>query len=461
MRRHTLSPVTTAPLEPLPPPAVLTEAAARPAGTAGPGVVRHARLATPILAHTGVDYLSAIGVALMPMFAVQLGLLPGDRAMLVGLASLASGLVQPFFAWLGDRHDTRIFGVVGVAMAAVSIGLLGHARSIGAAVGLSGTAVFAALFALASAGSGIFHPPAAATVGHLAGRRRSLMVSVFFMAGMLGGTAGYLLSPEMVRWFSGPGADVAAGLASLHWLIVPGLVIAAALALAVLTAPHRHADAHARVGSLSARERRRRWAAFAVLYAGNAIRFPVHQGLIYLAIEWAIGLAAARRPGDAGGVFASFVNGPIQGAMLLGMGGGGIAMSMLLKPRFEKPAFILLPILGALPVAIFPHADALGGAGPYIAAFALAAAAGFGFGGTFPLSISLGQRLLPHRTGLASGMLQGGAWLFGVVGSFLARALHAGAGLEVAFAVFAGVLVLSGVLMAALPDRLLRQLDPH
>ena len=74
-----------------------------------------------------------------------------------------------------------------------------------------------------------------------------------------------------------------------------------------------------------------------------------------------------------------------------------------------------------------PYCDQIAGPFAVVAAFTLAVAAGVCFGGMFPVALSLGQRLLPHRTGLASGMLMGGAWFFGFFGAQIARVLHVGA----------------------------------
>ena len=317
------------------------------------------------------------------------------------------------------------------------------------------------------------------------------MLSVFFLAGMIGGIAGNVISPGWVRtfaaWSGREGqAAVTAGLESLTWLLLPGLVLAVVLGAATLGTPHRHADAHERHNALDKKEQRRRWWAFGVLYVGNAIRFPVNMALIYLFVEWSTRLAGQRFPDAADpGVVASSINGPMQAAMQVGMGGGGILLGLLLRPRLEKPAFVLLPILGAIPIVVMPYADGLAGVWAYIAAFAAAVVAGVCFGGMFPVSLSLGQRLLPHRTALASGMLLGGAWVWGWLGARAAGVLDAGAregtlagllaspfgltgpegavglGLERTFLVVAAVLAFSGLFMLVLPGRLLREIDPH
>lgn len=425
-----------------------------------PGLAATARLAAPLVGHLGVDYLSFVPIALMPLLANRLRLDGAQTALLIGLGSVASGIVQPLAAWLGDRWDTRLFGPAGFIVGAIGVALLGWVTSFPA---------LAAVYVAITMGVGAFHPPAAAAVGQLAGPRRSIMLSVFFLAGMVGGVLGNVLSPVWVGAFAGwagladQAAATGAGLRSLAWLLLPSLGLTAVLAWATLGRSHRHADAHARHAALTPAERTRRWHAFLVLYLGNAVRFPVNAGLVYLCIEWSKRLADARTiegTAEQTAMLASGINGPMQAAMQVGMGGGGLALGMLLRPRLDKPAFVILPILGAVPVALFPFADTLG-SNAATAAFALAVLAGIGFGAMFPVSLSLGQRLLPHRTGLASGMLLGGAWCFGIIGTHLSRLAQQHWGLEQAFLMLAVVLALSGLGMLALPGKLLREIDPH
>jgi len=449
-----------------------------------PPALDHAsvRLSAPIIGHTGVDYLSFVGVALLPLLAQRVGFDEDVKALLLGLGAVASGTIQPLVAWIGDKFDTRIFGPLGVLVAVFCVGALGWVHSL---------AVLVPLWILMTAGVGAFHPPGAAATGQLAGRKRSAMLAIFFLAGMIGGILGNVVSPVWVSTFaawSGSEGELAttAGLRSLALMIPGGVLLAAFLWWAIRRVGHRHADAHERHAALSPRDRRRRWGALWVLYIGNVVRFPVNVGLVYLLVEWTTQLTRERAAVGANiGVEASQINGPMQAALQLGMGAGGLALGLLLHPRIEKPAFVGLPILGAVPIVLMPYCDQIAGPLAVVAAFTLAVAAGVCFGGMFPVALSLGQRLLPHRTGLASGMLMGGAWFFGFFGAQVARVLHVGArpgtptgilaepfgltgargevglGLEKAFVIVAIALALSGLWMMLLPGRLLREIDPH
>jgi MFS family permease len=449
------------PVQPVPVPAP------GPASPAVPALTHpRIRLWMPIVTHSVTDFLSFVTIALMPLLAVRLGMSITQKALLLSLGAAASGGVQPLVAWINDKLDSRLTGALGLATAAVCVGSLGYAQTYPQLL---------VLFFFGILGVGAFHPATAAATGQLAGPRRSAMLSVYFLFGMIGGILGNVLSPQYVNAMgalsgeTGAGATDA-GLKALVWFIPPALVAAGVLAWAIRRAPHRHHAAHDDHHALPKAEQTRRWIAFWILYAGNVIRFTTNQMLVYLMIEWTERLVRT----DAGvsalteqlGQKASEYNGPLQGSMQVGMGFGALALGFFLPARHEKKAFILIPLIGAGAMLAIPHADGLIEHGPFAAATVagiLSIVAGFGFGSLVPVSMSLGQRLLPHRTSFASGMMLGGAWCIAVVGPQIMRAIHDGvdANLETGFAVAAGSIALASVLACWLPGRLIREIAPH
>ncbi len=452
--------------------------------------MRAPRLACPrtragvtIGAHSVTDFFSFMAVSLIPLLTARLDLTTGQVALLLGLGSVTSGLVQPLVAWASDKLDTRSLGTLGLFVAVVCVSLIGRARSF---------EVLMLLHGAGAAGIGAFHPPAAAAVGQLSGARRSLGVAVFFLAGMLGGVGGNVFTPRIVDAFAGsdaPGA-IDHGLASLAWMMIPGVLAVGALAWAIHAIPHRHHDAREHHGRLSKGERRGRWGAVGVLYAANVLRFSVNMALVYLFTQWAsehtLDKLAAGELTKATGLKASALNGPLQGMMQVGMGGGGIALGAMLAVRFEKLAFVAMPVLGAAAIALIPGVDTLAPRAVVPCVFALGIVAGVGFGSVIPVSMALAQRLLPHRTGLASGLMLGGAWSLGFVGPLLAKVVHAGVddmprtralverlgvggadasavggsvwsgwGLDAAFYAAAGALLVAGLISTLLPHRLI------
>jgi MFS transporter, FSR family, fosmidomycin resistance protein len=417
---------------------------------------RRRRAAATISVHSIVDFFSFIIIALMPLLAVRLDMSGPDKALLIGVGSVTSGLIQPMVAWLSDRHDTRVLGTIGVAVAVICISSIGFAETFWQLMILQ---------AVGAAGIGAFHPVSAAAIGELAGRWRSRYVAAFFLAGMIGGFSGNAFAPLIVEGMSVAGgtggeSDIVAGLHGLLWLLIPGAFGVLLLAWAIHGISHRDAGAHAQHASLSPEERTLRWRAVWILYAGNVIRFTVNMALIYLIVEWTTQLTAERAvvgtSDEALGLIASQLNGPLQGAEQVGMGLGGLALGMLLPMRHEKKAFCIIPWLGAIAIALIPLTARLPDAAVVPVAFAVTALAGLGFGSLVPVSISLAQRLLPHRTSLASGLMMGGAWMLAFVGPMFAGAMQTWFGLETAFLATGGLLCVAGVLTLFLPSSLLR-----
>ncbi|MEZ6241414.1 MAG: MFS transporter [Phycisphaerales bacterium] len=359
-----------------------------------------ARAGVTVGAHSVTDFFSAVTISLIPLLTARLDLTTSQVALLLGVGSVTSGLIQPLTAWASDKLDTRALGTIGLAVAVVCVSLIGRARSFEVLLLLHGTG---------AAGIGAFHPPAAAAVGHLSGAKRSLGVAVFFLAGMVGGVSGNVFVPRIVNAMAGEGGPrgIDHGLASLTWLMIPGLVAVVVLAMAIHPVPHRHHDAHETHGRLTARERRERWWAVGLLYAGNVMRFSVNMALVYLFAQWAQAHTLDVRDLDeltrTAGLRASELNGPLQGMMPVGMGIGGITLGFLLAPRFEKLVFVVAPLVGAGAIALIPLAGGLPTGAVVPVVLTLAVLTGVGFGGVVPVSVSLAQRLLPHRTSLASG----------------------------------------------------------
>lgn len=392
----------------------------------------------------------------MPLLTVRLSLSAPQVAMVIGMGSVCSGLVQPLVAWLSDRHDSRVFGTLGMAVAVVSTSSLGLVENYWQLL---------ALQAISATGVGAFHPIAAAAIGSLAGKRRTRYVAAFFVAGMVGGILGNMTTPQYVGLMSGLGSgepDMGRGLMSLLWLIIPGALGVALIGWSVRGLSHRGHDAMEHHARLTKEERSARWMAVALLFAGNVLRFCTNMALVYLMVQWATELAQRRHPGagvEAVGMMASEINGPMQGAQQVGMGVGGLGLGLLLSARFEKTAFCVFPFVGAAAIACLPLADGLPERLVVPVAFAVTALAGLGFGSVVPVSVSLAQRLLPHRTSLASGLMMGGAWTLAFLGPHFAGAVQTKWGLETAFHATGALLACSGVLALVLPGKLIRATD--
>lgn len=402
-----------------------------------------------MLAHAVVDFFSALVIPILSVLEGRAHMSPGQGAMLVAVGSLASGIIQPIVAIVGDKRDTRVLGTIGLIVAAVAIGLIGYADSFWK---------LALLQIIGTAGVGAFHPPAAAVMGHLAGRNRAVAVSVFFAAGILGGSIGSIAAP---RWAA------TLGIQSFIWGVLPALIVAAILAWATHGTAHRHAHAHSTHRALPMKERAARWNAIWVLYAVNAMRFTVNMAMVQVLVRWSelYTLAQSGIPGEITPAMkatlltpelrlaASGVNGPLQAAMGLGMGVFGLLVGWLVPHNRARLAMILSPCFGAIAVIFMPLMSTMW------SAFLLSVLVGGGYAASMPLSIAAAQRLLPHRTTLASGLMMGGSWSLAFVGPPVAQWIYewTNGSLETVGVVFAVLLVFSGLIILLIPRRLLDQ----
>lgn len=404
---------------------------------------RNTRLWITVASHAVVDFFSFTAPPLLTVLEGHLQLTPEQGAFLLGLGGLCNGLVQPLVAWLSDKFNTRIFGWLGLAIAVVGVGLIGFARTYQELL----------LIQIASStGIGAFHPIAAAAVGQLSAARRSFGVAIFYCAGMLGGMAGNVGAPYWVGHFDGESSQ--AGLRAIAWFIPPGLLFAVALVWAIHRIPHRRAGAHEAHATLSPAERRDRWRAVGLLYIGNLLRFTVDTALIVLITRWCEQLILHREGGGAIVLneqlrqHASELSGPLQAAKQLGMGACGLVGGWYISARYEKTALAVSPLLAAAAIALMPHASGSVG-------LLLSMLAGIGYGGMVPLTISLAQRLLPHRTSLASGLMMGGAWSIASFGAVGIQSIIERFGLTNAFYATAALSLVAAAVSAMLPSRLI------
>jgi MFS family permease len=432
-----------------------------PAATSAPHAPGKAlarfRLITAIGSHTVVDFFSFIVVPLLSVLEGRVHMSQREGAAILAAGSIASGLIQPLVAWLSDRFDTRWLGTLAFFIAVVAVGSVGIVHSFPQLLLLQ---------IIACAGIGAYHPVAAAAVGQLSGPfrgGRAAGLATFYAAGMIGGVLGNLTAPAWTRHF-GHG-EAAAGVPAIAWFIPPGLVCVVLLALAIHAIPHRHHGAHAQHASLPREERLARWRSVWLLYFGNVLRFLTDMCLIQLIVRWGDQQAV-----ESGGLLfsgvqgspavvadlihqaltpelrthSSQINGLLQAARQVGMGIGGLALLLFLRGRSERTVLTLIPILGAFVIAATPFTHGW-------LAIVLCAFAGLGYGGVIPTTLSMAQRLLPHRTSLASGLMLGGAWFFASLGPLLVQWLYTHYGLRTSFAIVAVMLFASGMVGFFLP----------
>ena len=408
--------------------------------------------------HAFIDVFPIFFVVLMLPLREKLGLAPWQVQVVYMITPIFSGLFQPLFAWISDKYNTRAFCPLGILIGSVCVGSIGFAQSFEQLIALQIVGVLA---------TGFYHPISTALAGQTGARGfrhgRAFAVGMFIAAGMAGQTASSLVTPEVTK---------ALGIEAVVWLVPPGILLAIAMHLVVRKIPHRADHTTMREFSLEPGERRKRWGVVASLTVQNALRFTVNVGMFALFNVWA---ESKTRDADS----ASVLSGELIACSTLGMGIGVILTGRLVKRGHERRALVWMSVVGAVAIAALGFVgdwvwgNSVGDADPatrslmgLLPLYLLAIVAPLGYFATFPITASLGQRLLPGHTSVATSLLMGVGWAVSASHALLAPWLL-GADLNSAFELpardismafvgFAGLILVAGVLAACMRPSVIR-----
>ncbi len=381
--------------------------------------------------HAVIDAYAVIVPSMIGLIEARCRLSAIETSIVVASITVISGLCQPIIAAISDRYDTRLFGGLGLGVAAVFLCQIGRAETFSQLLVLVLIGYF---------GVGIFHPIAASSVGQLGGRRRSLAMSGFFVSGMLGAAIGAVALPRFV--------GTASGLTRLELLTWPGLVLAIFLHFLLRRATHRQSAPSSQI-RWEGTHLRQRWRGLWLLYASTTMRAAVYVTIQYMYLRYAQQYVASQatvvRTSTEIANLAAPIVGDLVSMTIVGMAIGGLVCGVLVRHGRERWPLVLVPIFFAPAVVLLPL-------GPPSAARWLGLLSAVGFASLSPVALSLAQRLLPHRTSFASSLMLGGAWAVGAVGPTLAEWAMPALGVRGIFGCCAVLLAASGLLALKLGD---------
>ena len=403
--------------------------------------------------HTMIDVYPIFFVSLIVLLTDRLDLTDWQVAAVFSITPIFSGSLQPFFAWFTDRFDTRVCAPLGMFLAATCITSIGFAQNFWQLIALQIVGVI---------GSGMWHPVCAALAGQIGGRAfpagRGIGLAIFFAAGMIGQAAGSRLAPNISSTF---------GMERLAWLMIPGVAAAIALQFVLKHVPHRH-DNHAHLhASISREESRARWRAVITICVANCLLYTVNIGVFAMLSVW-----AKSKIGEVNA--AANLHGTLVAFATIGMGLAGIFATRIVRVGREKWPIVGFCVAGAICVGLFGVVGdfglRLGGDSfwRFWPAYAWAVLTAVGYFATMPVSMSLGQRLLPGRTGFVSSLLMGVGWAFSSIAPFLAPIFLGGESLKEAhklvawridlgFAGFSILALLAGLLYSTIDARVVHR----
>jgi len=365
------------------------------------------------LAHFLVDIVNSQRPLLLALLSVPLGLSNTMIGVLSMIYSFSGSLSQPLFGWLADRAGTRLVAASGVLFMSITFALALAIPGMTGLIILVGTAL----------GSAAFHPAGTSEATrrgkmHLS-QLENTATSIFFMFGQSGYFVGPVLGGPLLEHWGPP------GLAALLLLLLPSGVHLA-LHLEQIQDDAKESQSGSAADRTDSRHSLGLTFTFVMVVMLRAWVQMTMMGFLpkYLSD---IGF----RPSLYGLIAAMFMGGAACGGVV----GGWLA------DRYSQRVVTVGSLLGAaLPLAFLPlweNALVLG---------LVSVAAGTLIGASHSIIVVQAQRMMPGRTGVASGLVLGFTFASGSIGTAISGYVADLAGFEIVFRSLAMITLLAGFL---------------
>ncbi len=420
--------------------------------------------------HAVIDVFPIFFTTLAWALRERLSLADWQFTFLFVAAPIFSGLTQPLFAWLTDKHDTRLCGPIGMIVGALCISSIGLAQNFWQLAVLQAVGVMA---------TGMYHPIGTALAGQIGTRflrnGRGQAIGLFIASGMVGQAIGPLMASEINHLNGGRG---------MPWLVIlipPTILAAAVLHAFTRRVAHRHTNHHELRAAISPAESRRRWKVICVLTVQNALRFTTNVGLFAMFNVWAKSkildgsFATEAERASA----ASALTGALASGLTIGMGITVILGGRLVKRGAERLPLFWWSILGAIGTVSMGYLGdwsvARAGGPTWMALLPVhlcGAISAMGFFATFPIATSLAQRLQPGHTGMVTSLMMGVGWGISAAAAPLAEVFFGGVAMaeattlpewriNIGFLGFGALLLLAGAMTVFIPRDLVKKATEH
>lgn len=332
----------------------------------------HPIIAMTASTHLIVDGFGNIYAPLLPLLIPRMDMSLATAGLLTTCFQLASSVSQLGFGHLADRWRPRFLLMAGPVVSVTILSLIGLAPS---------PLALALILIFGGFGGAAFHPPAAALVHRVAGRRAALAMAFHITGGSIGFALGPLVFAPIIGRFG------------LHWtplFALPGLLL---LAITLRDVPpiELHRD-RGGGGFLALRPYAR---PLALLYA-----IVVFRTLASLSFATFVPVLLTRRGLSVGAA------GAVATVYLIASGVGGFAGGPLAE-RFGARRVIALSLLLAVPFLV---------AAPLLTGWAFTivlALGGLFLQSTLPVNVTFGQSIAPISAATVSSLMMGFAWGMG------------------------------------------------
>ena len=324
------------------------------------------------LGHLITDIYPGFLAPLLPLLMVKLDFSITGAAVLSSTLMLATSLLQPVFGHLSDKIKRKMFIVIGPVMSAFFL----------SGMNIPDNYYLLMLFILLGGmGVAAFHPQGAALINLKSGGRKGVGMGIF----VFGGSVGFSLGSLLISGIASVG-----GLEKTYYTMIPGFIIAWLLYKYFF-----------RIEMPKVKENNTNYSQHPVYYALIFIMLLASvRAVIILGFGTFIPIYLAEKGKDIayGGITLFLMH---SFGAVGGLFGGRIAEKIgektviVLSFILPIPLFVLYMVTSGFPSMLF---IAMGSIVLY---------------SSIPVTISLGQHILPHKIGMASSLLMGFCWGIG------------------------------------------------
>jgi len=379
-------------------------------------VLRNRALSGFMLGHFTNDLFMGVLTALLPILKSKYGLSNAEIGLIALVQSGTGSILQPFFGIIADKIRLRWFVPAIILWDSIFVSLFGYARN---------EQQLLILAAMLGIGSAAFHPYDASGAAHAADQHSlNSALSIYTVAGTSGWAIGPLIATALIAIFGSHG--------TIGFVFI-GIGMSILIA-SRMTTPVRHD--HASQSGKSVDAAPVRWGQLSAIIGIVMLRswvflaflslLPIH----YKELGYRLG----------------FYN-LLPTIMILSGAVGTLIGGRLADQIPGRRIIISTQLLSIIPALAAAQVDS---------AWVMPAAALFGMLSDSSLSITLlaAQRLLPGRTGLASGVILGLGFVSGSLGVPITGALADRTSIPTALTISLVLAVAAAVVTALLPSSL-------
>lgn len=367
-----------------------------------------------MLGHFSNDMLAGVLPTLFPVVKTDFALSNAQLGLITLAFTAASSLTQPLFGYFSDTHGRRWFVPATLIWGATFAALYGFAGSFLA---------FIVLAMLAGIGSGAFHPLGASNAAAVSSdETRNAAMSWYTVAGSTGYGLGPLVGAVLFAFFGRHGT---------LGLLIPGFT-AAMLIWPQMRIVERAREARAK--ATRALHVTPQWGMLGRVILVSMCRSWAFLSVLQLSATWYSEMGYGRE-----------FYGPLTAIFILG-GAIGTLVGGTLADRLGQRRVIFATLLAAVPALLlyvaFPGPQGL----------LLAAIYGFFADASVSVTLVMGQRFVPGRVGIASGVILGLGFVTGGIGVPITGRIADQFGMQIALSSLSIMLVLGALLSLTLPN---------